>query len=242
MGLTNKDIEQLEAYWADALPDAEIASVQEKLRKDEVFKVEADSLKTTITGLHLLREKKVRSYLTDIEKTLPPVDVKKRSRWWKFLLLGLIMVILLGLLIWPPVKKKTKEQALFEKYFEPYEYLGQTLSQVDEVYPFYVNGDFAKAIPLLEKRFEETKDTLTYFYLAEAYLGNGEGEKAISILEELKNSKNSPREFVLIHLALIYLDSNKIEKAISNLELITNNKTAKSILLDISNLKQHENQ
>ncbi len=118
-------------------------------------------------------------------------------------------------------------QELLAQYFEPYantnpKTRGEVIEPKDitsEAFTEYDQGNFMASIPLFEQAVKESGDhLLNTFYLGNAYLKVGDGDKAIiafSIVVETGKGLAGVAEW---YLALSYLQADKVEKAIATLK------------------------
>jgi len=82
----------------------------------------------------------------------------------------------------------------------------------------YAQKEYAKAIPLLNDSFKETRDSMLLFYLGVSHLAIGQDRDAEDIFEKLQYAKSVPEEATQWYLALSYTASKQYDKAIAILK------------------------
>lgn len=232
MILSIQEIEQLEAYWAGTLASSEKIRLEKRLEEDELFATEAKQLQLIIKGLKGLREKRLRGYLQEKAKSLPPILINENesrpfvlNRSWK--ILAAFLIISIGLCLWWMQDRSSKksneditEEWVWKSFDPPYPFLRQNLSDVNPIYRLYTAGDFDQAIPLLKEKFENQRDTMDLFYLGISYIGNKQGDLALPIFEQLQYSNQAPQPFARWYLILAHLLQGNEEKALPILEVL----------------------
>ena len=117
-------------------------------------------------------------------------------------------------------------QELLAQYFEPYantnpKTRGEVIEPKDitsEAFTEYDQGNFMASIPLFEQAVKESGDhLLNTFYLGNAYLKVGDGDKAIIAFSTVVETGKGLAGVAEWYLALSYLQANKVEKAIATL-------------------------
>ncbi len=117
-------------------------------------------------------------------------------------------------------------QELLAQYFEPYantnpKTRGEVIEPKDitsEAFTEYDQGNFMASIPLFEQAVKESGDhLLNTFYLGNAYLKVGDGDKAIIAFSTVVETGKGLAGVAEWYLALSYLQADKVEKAIATL-------------------------
>ena len=117
-------------------------------------------------------------------------------------------------------------QDLLAEYFEPYantnpKTRGEVLESIDvttEAFTAYDQEDYAASIPLFEQAIKESDNhLLNTFYLGNAYLAAGDGQKAIKAFSSVIEASIGLASVAEWYLALSYLQADSTEKAIATL-------------------------
>lgn len=232
MVLTDKDLAQIEDYFNDSLAEIDKNAFDMRLKTDAAFKKAVMSYQATLSVLNTVRTGKQKTFLKEIEATMPPFQLQKPVRrfqttWWAMAAVG---IALISVCIWvfsPDNEGGVKLKSPVAEYFEAYPALGitrgdETKDVVHEALRAYTEKDFKKSIPLLEQSFQINKDSLLIFYKGIAYLGNGQAAEAETILVNMQTSGKVPTESVVWYLALTYIELGQKEKAVILLKKTAN--------------------
>ncbi|WP_025666866.1 tetratricopeptide repeat protein [Aquimarina megaterium] len=162
-----------------------------------------------------------RHLLSDLESN---VKKKKTLKWWYA---AAAILVLLGTTYFWNTKKPVSNDELFATYFKPYRNIlqpvvrsGEHKNMISVAFNAYENGNFKKALDAFDIVLEtEANDTLQ-FYKANALLKLNKAKKAIIILENRNEIKNSFSEKNHWYLAMAYLKVGQLDKAKEQLELL----------------------
>ncbi len=224
MEITDKDIAQLDAFWHDELPENERLLLQKHLDTDPEFRAEANKIRFFTEGLEALRRHEARQRLKVIDATMPPIEPPKSANWTTIAIVALALVVAAFavyrfVVVQPVQKAKPKPSTAIVAYFEPYPALEITAGEEEEdvkgeALRLYSDNNFEEAIPLFQKSFDIEKDSMQLFYKGVSFLGNGQTQNAISLLEPMQGSSTFPMESVDWYLGLAYLANSQREKAL----------------------------
>jgi tetratricopeptide (TPR) repeat protein len=233
MELTDKDIQQIEAYWQEQLSETERLAFENRLESDLVFRQEAIKMHLITEGLDVLKKRQLRQRLQELDATLPPIDPPNSMGWLKIVLVVLALALATFSVWYFMIRaEKSKISGPIAAVFEPYPALGITMGDDEktvrlEALKKYAKKDYKNAIPLLDKAFAVEKDSLLLFYKGIAHIGDGESSKAIPLLENLKTSSLMSPDTVEWFLALAYLETNQKDKATIILKKVANTEGGK---------------
>lgn len=192
---------------------------EEQVLFDDLYKNDADFIAEV--KLHKDLKAAIRNEeRISLKKEFKKKDVNKVPFNWARLLVAASFAMLLSVGSYFMFKDSgLTNQELFATNFEPYRNVmhpvvrgEENLTQIEEAFVFYENGDFSKFIKIIESA--NYKDTDYNFYLANAYLANENVEKAKLILEDYLHN-NDAKFFTKAHwyLGLIYLKLADTQKA-----------------------------
>ncbi len=224
MELTDKDIEQLEDFWKGNISEADRLALENRFETDPDFRQKAGELKLFTEGLKVLKERKMRQHIKDINTKLPPFDPPSFTNWLKIGIVALAIALAAFTVWFFTIREEVQPLSpMVAAYFEPYPALGITRGEDDkniktEALRTYAVGDFKKAIPLLQRAFIAEKDTMLLFYESIALIGNGQSEQAKTILKNLKGSEALQLDSIEWYLALAYLETKDKENALNLLK------------------------
>ena len=228
MALTDKDIEQLEAYWQNTLSAENRLALENRLETDSEFRKEADNIRLLSTGLAVIKHREMRQFLKDVDSEMPPFNPNPPIQWVKIGLVALA-IALAAFAVWyifaRPKEETSKLSPVIVAYFVPYPALGfkRSPGSADfrkEAILAYSKKSYNKAIPLFQKAFDLEKDSLLLFYQGIAYLGDGQAASAQPIFTDFQASESIPKQYVIWYLALSYIEMGQTEKALPLLQKV----------------------
>jgi tetratricopeptide (TPR) repeat protein len=243
MELTDKDIEKIEAYWQEQLPETERVAFETRLESDAVFRQEADKIHLLTEGLDVLKKRQMRQRLKDLDATLPPIDPPNAINWLKIGIVALALALAaFGVWYFMIREEKPKISGPIAAVFEPYPALGITMGDAQnerrkDAMVLYAQKEYVKAIPKLNDSFKETQDSMLLFYKGISHLALGQSTEAQTIFEQLQNTETVPQEAAQWYLTLSYTASKQYDKAIILLKNNTSDKykdKAQKLLDEIS--------
>ncbi len=221
-------------FFRKILNKEETKKFQDRM-KDEVFQEKISDEAVRQYGRIQLNSK-----LNKIHKTIG--KEKKRRRIYTCIFLA-VLAILIAIICWQIVNNDSnkppeiKPHQVFASYFEPYASLFEQKGEATtEELGFmaamhaYTDQDYAKAARLLEKFLNQStsKKSLPTFYYSMALLADGQSNRALNILLQLKEGSNSntllSKESLYWYLALAHLEESNVEEARLLLEWIANRK------------------
>lgn len=230
MILTDKDIENLDNYWHNQLPENDRLAMENRLKTDADFRRAAAEMRLITEGLEVVKMRKMKARLAAIEATLPEIKIETPVRWlnprmWAMAAVGLVLVTA-G--IW--FSRENTEgglKSVAKDYFEAYPSLNSTKgNEVKDsktaAFEAYDAQKYKTAVPLFEKAFAERNDTILLFYKGIAELGSGESIKATRDLEALQGSTIVPQQALWFYLGLAAAENKEPLKAIEQLKKAAN--------------------
>ncbi|MBL4662944.1 MAG: hypothetical protein JKY22_05185 [Flavobacteriaceae bacterium] len=248
--ISQEQLEQIDSYLQNSMPEDERTLFEHKLQTDENFKVLFEDIKKLILGIE---SASLKSSLDGFHNEMIPVktiDLKSASKkttsktklspftrikWYA----AASIIVLLGLFL---LKNDTSpSEQLFAQHFLPDPGLPTTMGS-EQNFAFYdamVNykqGDYSKAISKWQVLTEAGKksDTL-YYFLGVAHLANGNQNDAINYLQNLQDrERNSFQKETALYLGLAYLKADNVEDAKKYLTF-SGTVSAQKILSDLKN-------
>lgn len=237
--ISNKDHILIDHYIQGVLSFQEAEHVEYRLVHEEELNVFYNQQLLLIEGIKRAGRNHTMKFLKDLENTLPAievensnsVDLEKKGKIkklnWAYISTAIAAVFIIGLFLLLPFQSSNEE--IFADNFKPYPNVlssnvrGEQDFTKDAFY-YYDLGELTKSIELFSGQ-----STLSYqdkFYLANAYLAEGEVDKAIILLEETKNGFSEFKEQSTWFLALAYLKADDTEKAKTELKLLSDSESS----------------
>jgi hypothetical protein len=226
----------IEKYLEKSLTAAEQQAFDERLT-DPTFAHEVKLYKEALMSIYTLGDTRIKGILQEeetkrvppqyLEATTPEISSPLKVRRWWAMAASFLIVVSVG--YWAYSKTNTPE-ALFASKFEAYKSFsfdpnsrGKTEeTTLTEVYRAYSNEKYRIFITYFEKFNDLTNDEL--FLMANAYLGIGNSEKAITILLNIAaNNANTHKDSAEWYLALAYLKQGNTAECRKWLEKIKAN-------------------
>ncbi|MGB3778206.1 MAG: tetratricopeptide repeat protein [Tunicatimonas sp.] len=218
----------LDRYLRDEMSDQERRTFEEQLSTDDALTDELALQRDAIEGIRLdgshALKRRLQAVEAELAKPDPAVvaDKKTNRRFlttWVAIAASLLTVLLLGYLFVPSA---SSPQELYAAHYQPFPNLinpAQRSTEVEEATVLeravraYDEQQYDQAIKLFEQA-----DALSapgyIFYYAASYLGLGQPEQAIPLLERVVQEKTDLfYEPGLWHLALAHLQANNPEAA-----------------------------
>jgi tetratricopeptide (TPR) repeat protein len=214
MELTDQDLAALAAYWSSEMSEKDRTDLELRFKNEPEFKAAAEHYRRVEMSLD---EVKVRQWLVDT-----PLEISKITKvriyefsplvkWaasfaivaattylgYRFMTANPYSAYCKHVFKAPPSREMVMQIPTFEI---------QALEAYDQ-------GDFKKALPLLNKAFKgsENKDSIKLFYIAISHLALQQPEQAIPILKEMQFSDKSKNP--KWYLALAYLLQKNTQNA-----------------------------
>jgi hypothetical protein len=183
-----------------------------------------------------------------------PVKAGSSMKMW---LIGSASVLLIGLGVYGMYNYNTKQEAkaawsISESYLKPLDDVifsntpKQGIADIEEGMKAYNEKDYNKAIAILGKNFQRTKDPNVGLYLAISILmNNGSALEAEALLLEILPQFSSPiKETAEWYLAMAKLKGGKHEEAITLLENMNSDspygRDAKELLIKLANQREEK--
>jgi len=227
--ITQEQLERIERYLNDSVPDEQRRQFEHQLKTDEAFKllvadvkimllgIESASLKSNLDDFHddMVPVKTLEPHKSPSEKT---TQLKKTRIKIIKLMAAAAVIIFIGA-FWLESRSSSTEK-LFARHFTPDPGLPTTMGVTKnfEFYDAMVNykqGDYKTALDkwqtLLFSR--QQNDTLHYF-IGVTHLANGDEEEAINYLKNLIEKESiSFKKETAYYLGLAYLKADNVEDA-----------------------------
>lgn len=229
MSLKETDLHLIDKYLQSQLDAKEEKLFVEK-QNDPDFQKELDLRKNSLSVFKKNGRQALKKKLQFLEKEIQgesiankqPTKVRNINRG-AWIGVAAALLLLMGMFWWNT--QTANSDQLFAQHFQPYPNIiapivkskTPSTSEYELAFQTYEQGDYQKAIPLLEKiSSEEGK-----FYLAISQLANGDGKQAIPLLFDLNNDpSNRFYQASQWYLALAYLKTDQPDKANDILDLI----------------------
>jgi tetratricopeptide (TPR) repeat protein len=259
----NQDIEMIEKYLAGKMTDDEKKMFAEVRIKDHELNAMLDDMDHLIKGIKhsaaqsSKKEKEDRlkffNEIMDMEEDASrdenaSVSTGKVVPFYRkpsVMAIAASIVLMISVSIIFIQNRAPLNERLYTAYYEPFDSPGSGLTRGSsevtlkaQAYGAYDNGHFAEAAVLFEKLIAENKGTTaTYLCLGNAYLAQGQLDKAEASFNHVATSDSDLVTQAHWYLALTYLKQNKLEKAKAALWIISDSSTygekAKKLLKDL---------
>ena len=219
--LSQEVFERIESYLLDQMEDAEKATFEAEMAKDQTLAEQTEGLRSLILSSEIYGlQESMNKFHADLEEG--EGKVKKLNAPFplqRYLIAAAIgLLILIGIFSLP--KGGDQNEQLFAAYFQADPGLITSMSAGNN-YAFnkamvaYKEGKYKEAIGSWEKLYQNNpqNDSLNYF-LGAAYLANAEPTKAIAYFEYVYPLEESSfQQESLWYLGLAYLKAGEVEKA-----------------------------
>jgi len=227
--ITQDQLERIERYLNDTMPDEQRRQFEQQLNTDEAFKLLVADVKVMLLGVE---SASLKSNLDEFHDDMVPVKTlephkstsatttklkKTRIKIIKFMAAAAV-IIFVGT-FWLESRSSSTEQ-LFAKHFTPDPGLPTTMGVTKnfEFYDAMVNykqGEYKTAISKWQTLLssDQQNDTLHYF-MGVAHLADGDEKKAINYLKNLTEKESiSFKKETAYYLGLAYLKADNVEDA-----------------------------
>ncbi|MDF9794976.1 tetratricopeptide (TPR) repeat protein [Catalinimonas alkaloidigena] len=188
---------------------------------------------------------KIQDMEAEAERTSLQNNRTNLTNWLPWSIAAAIALLIVGgILLWN--EQQPTSQELFADNFSPYPALAYapdrsdtlTESLKEQAYRAYSNENYSQAVSFFEQMIAEENDTLTWFYLGNAYLENDEPPKAINALNKFLEYDTELKTQAQWYLGLAYLSAGDTEKAKGVLDQLSKSNTsyaenAKEIILHL---------
>lgn len=226
--ITQEELERIERYLNDTMPDEQRRQFEHQLNTDADFKLLVNDVKVLLLGIE---SASLKNNLDQFHDEMVPVksldqpttsdasNRLKRTRIKMIKIMAAAAIILFVGSFWLESRSNATDR-LFAKHFSPDPGLPTTMG-ANENFEFYdamVNykqGDYPTAISKWQALLasEQKNDTLHYF-MGVAHLANGDEKEAINYLQNLtENDGNSFKKETAYYLGLAYLKADNVESA-----------------------------
>ena len=236
----NYDNEQTDRYLQMEMGEEERLQFELELEKDPLLKEELalDQDIRKVIDLFFSRELKAKLQKAEEEIRNKKVAGNSHSRrifLWTSAMVASFLIILLAGYYFPSRKPGLEE--LYLSYYQPYpnivapiERSEEREKETDRAFRLYEKGHYMEAVAAFEKALlakGEKESAALNFYYALSLLKNGEEEKAISLLNELKTEGGGRfAEPSFWYLGLAYLKKEDKKSARQVFEQIANSSSA----------------
>lgn len=226
----NEKIRSIEDLLAGELTTTVATELRREIDQDAELQRLLANEEELVAGIRYASRNELRAQLQEWEAQLPPIEIEvddsPRSTGynWKPLLVAASVSIIIALYFVFNAVTSPGVDELYQEYYEPYTgYLPVTTrgEAEDELTPLqkavaaYEREDYKGAASQLETvETGESRD----FYLAQSYMALEQAEKAIPLLEQLRDTDAQPGSSIDWYLALAYLKTEQLKEARSILE------------------------
>lgn len=212
---------RLDRYLRDEMRDQERRTFEEQLSADDALTDELELHRDAMEGIRLDGSQELKKRLQAVEAELAkpaPANTKKTNRrfltTWVAIAASLLAVLLLGYLFVPSV---SSPEELYVAYYQPFPNLinpAQRSTKVKEetvlgqAVRAYDEQQYDQALTLFEQAGAQSAPGYTFYYAA-SYLGRGQPEPAIPLLERVVQGETGLfYEPGLWYLALAHLKTD----------------------------------
>ena len=214
----------IEKYFLKQLTNVEETALQTLLETDKAFKKEFEFQK----NIQLAFRNETRN---ELKTAFQKIDMQQKKSWKTPLLIAASFAFLIALGSYFYTQPSNNSKQLFAQNFEVYPNVihpvvrgDETQSTLEKAFVYYENKDFTHFIKTLESN-NYTKPDYN-FYLANAYLAEGNTTQSIALLQSYLNQQNMPyHNEATWYLALAYLKQGATKKAKKYLEKVVASKT-----------------
>lgn len=163
------------------------------------------------------KKKELFEDLKAFEDSLDPVDLDRHGYLRKVILIGVLilsLILALYFIFRPPINfvDPTKEERIFAQYFEPYPAIGLVRSggsskdgTLEQAIQAYNRADYAQSSKEFSVYYQETKDTISLFYLGIAQLSQNQTDAALTTFKQFQSISPILQEQTNWYIALAYL-------------------------------------
>ena len=218
--------ELIEKYITKNISYDEKVEFDQLLSDDTEFKKLYNELDVLITGIKSSARKSMTHRLKELESTLPEIEIKKSGiskRTISWIGTAIAAACMVGILwtvgVFSP-ENSVSYAAIYSDYYKPYPNVvvsnnrgeNKTLTAKEDAFLSYDEGDYNAAIGKFSTLYKESPDPIILFYLANAYMANGQMQNAQQyFLKVLENGTVFIDQSKWL-LAISYLKSNEPEK------------------------------
>ena len=237
-------MEQIDRYVNGHLTDDENLEFRQRLAEDEEFRLLFDDMEIMAEGirvsasassleekLDILRDTLLieggaeidaeRKTKNTVERKTPVIDFFSQ---YKLAIAAGVSLLVVSLFVFNRLMP-VNEEALFAQHFEPYNYSSMTrgsdesqATKSELAYAAYANENYLEATVLFNEVIPASPKQLTdRFFLGNAYLALGEGNKAVETFSLLVVEGGSMQVLAQWYLGLSYLQTGDRAKAVEAL-------------------------
>ncbi|MEK6477106.1 tetratricopeptide repeat protein [Catalinimonas sp. 4WD22] len=218
------DDSTIQRYLDDDMSELEKTEFEEALSSDIELQRSVAEYRNLSEGILFQKRRVIWSKIQDmeaeVERTSPQNNKTNLTNWLPWSIAAAIALLIVGgILLWNEWQPTSQE--LFAENFSPYPALAYAPDRSDttveglkeQAYSAYSNENYSQAISLFEQILAEENDTLTWFYLGNAYLENDEPQKALDALSNFLEYDTELNTQAQWYLGLAYLSVGDKEKA-----------------------------
>ncbi len=231
MHLTDKEIDQLEAYWNDKLDKAAREQLEKRMASDPQFNMAAESWRQIIqegfqpTSEELVFREKIKSQLHAFEKKMNGSDepgdpgVGNRNPWILWIAAAATFLLILYFVGGRLFQRNSTLIADMEVPGRENATLSHERTAGEEAYDAQQYG---QAWRLLKEEVATSEDSLKLLYAGIAALKAGEPGEATPLLQSISESLEweDYHEAIWYYLAIAYAENDQISKALNLLEQV----------------------
>lgn len=211
------DIEIIERYYDNALTDAEVAQLKERLKTNAELKKLFDQEKLLINTIRFKAAQSNLAFLKQVEKSIEdPASVSTFKIGWYYYAAAACVTLLVVAGIFFPSQPSNEE--LFAQNFKPYPNVFQPLvrggepDDRSEAFQAYEEGNYQRAVELLSKMQQESSDQEILLLLGNSNLALGKTEEAKKNFIELITKYDDLDLQAKWFLSLCYLKNGETEQ------------------------------
>lgn len=228
MSSSEKDIELIDRFLKGSLSEVEFTAFESRVSNDAVFANQLKELKLLRQGARLSKMESLFETLKDTEAksseaTIKPIQTNRRS-WIKYAAAASV-VFLIGLTYFLLNPTEPNSEKIFAEAFTPYpnNVIKRSGSDTNSdlkksAYLAYDSKQFEKSIPLFQELLKTEGDSITLFYMANAYLANQQSDEALETFNTFLPNAGQMTNQTNWYLSLTYLQRGDFEKCREILE------------------------
>lgn len=217
----NKD-DLATGFFEDSLTADQWREFEQLLQNDSEFAAEIAFQKAVKQQLTAEKRAALKSELRAIENNKKKVILLN----WKWISAAALLIF--GVFSWVLTQKNKPKQSLYAAYYQPFPNVVEptvrgenTSSEKSVALGFYDAENYAAALPLFEKLYQENPEDYSYFYQGICHLELGNTNRAITLFENASYTQTIPwQNSTDWYLALGYLKIGKVKKAKKPLEQV----------------------
>lgn len=219
-------LELIEKYISQCTTKEETVEFERLMSDDKSFGKSYEEMKLLVTGIENSARQSLWNDLKILDATLPEIKPKQdkathgKTLWIKvsFAIAASVAGIIFVINLLTPAGVSNGE--IYNRYYQPYGSLvdannrsnDKSVTAKDEALLLYTRGNYSGAIQKLSL-LNKAEDVEIEFYLASAYMGNGQLKDAEDKFKQVLTHESLFTDQAKWYLALCYIKTNQLDKA-----------------------------